>query len=334
MRLKILLTVLITGCGGAAGQGIVKALQIESNDLRLIGADADPYAGFFHLKDSGLSKGYCLPHADRPNYISEVIKLCRKENVDIIFPGSDSELTKIATHREDLEQLGTKVIVSTIESVMTCRDKWLTYSRLRKAVPVVRSALAEEGVGKALSFTGLPAVVKPRIGWGSKQVYKVQNTSQAKIILKEVNNPIIQTWLDGEEYTVDCFADKTGKPVCIVPRRRIKIFHGLSFEGVTVRDPQLVNLGIKIAAELPIYGPFNFQAKTVDGKPLIFEINPRFSGSGILTVHAGANIPFLAVQEACGMKIPNYVEFEEGVVFSRFFDEVFFQIPKGSECPD
>jgi carbamoyl-phosphate synthase large subunit len=329
-----LLTVLITGCGGAAGQGIVKALRIQSDDLRLIGADADSYAGFFHLKDTGLSKAYCLPCSDRSNYISEVINLCRKETVDVVFPGSDAELMKLATHRENLEKFGTKVIVSTIESLTICRDKWLTYDRLKKAVPMVRSALADEGVEKALGFTGLPAVVKPRMGWGSKQVYKVQNNSQAKIILKEINNPIIQTWLDGEEYTVDCFADKTGKPVCVVPRRRIKIFHGLSFEGVTVRDIQLVNLGIKITAEIPIYGPFNFQAKIVDGKPLIFEINPRFAGSGILTVHAGANIPLLAVQEACGMKIPKDVEFEEGVVFSRVFDEVFFKIPKGRDCPD
>jgi len=327
----MLLTVLITGCGGAAGQGIVKALRIGSNDLRLIGADADPYAGFFYLKDTGLSKAACLPFGDRSNYISEVTKLCRKEDVDVVFPGSDKELMKLATHREDLEELGTKVIVSTIESITTCRDKWLTYGRFKKAVPMVRSALPKEGIGKALGFTGLPAVVKPRIGWGSKQVYKVQNTSQTKAILKGISNPIIQTWLDGEEYTVDCFVNKMRKLVCVVPRRRIKIFHGLSFEGVTVRDPHLVNLGIKIAAEIPIYGPFNFQAKIVDGKPLIFEINPRFSGSGILTVHAGANIPLLAVREAYGLKIPTDVKFNVGIGFSRVFDEVFFKLPKGSE---
>ena len=283
------------------------------------------------------------PYGDRSNYISEVVNLCRKENVDVVFPGSDVELMKLATYREDLEEYGTKVIVPPIESVTTCRDKWLTYNRFKKSVPIVRSALAEEDVGKALGFTGLPAAIKPRIGWGSKQVYKVQNASQAKIILKEINNPIIQTWLDGEEYTVDCFANKKGKLVCVVPRQRlkskylnvddvrIKIFNGLSFEGVTVKDPQLVNLGIKIAAEIPIYGPFNFQAKNVEGKPLIFEINPRFSGSGILTVHAGANIPLLAVKEACGMKIPNDVGFEEGIVFSRFFDEVFFKVHNGSD---
>jgi carbamoyl-phosphate synthase large subunit len=330
---KFLLTVLITGCGGAAGQGILKALR-NTGDLRLIGSDADRYAGIFHLKKSGLSRVYCLPYGDGSNYISEVINLCKKERIDVIFPGTDGELVKLAAFRDELEDYGTKVVISPVESVTTCRDKWLTYSRFNKVVPMVRSALPEDGIKKALNFTGLPAAIKPRIGWGAKQVYKVRSASQAKIFLREISKPIIQTWLEGDEYTVDCLTDKKGRIVCVVPRRRIKIFSGLSFEGVTVRDKQLIDLGRRIAAEFFICGPFNFQAKTVKGKPLIFEINPRFSGSGILTVRAGANIPLLAVQDACGTKIPQEVGFDEGVVFSRYFDEVVFKMSEQSECDD
>jgi len=321
----MLLTILITGCGGAAGQGIVKALRNGPDSMRLIGSDADPYAAVFYLKNSGLRKVYCLPYGGSPNYLSEVIDLCRKENINAIFPGTDAELEKLAASREELAKCGAKVIISPFETIQICRDKWLTYNHFSKAVPIVRSALDEEGIESALSFTGLPAAVKPRIGWGAKQVYKVKSVSQAEILIKDISKPIIQTWLEGEEYTVDCLADKTGRVVCVVPRRRIKIFSGLSFEGVTVKDQKLIELGAKIAAEVPLYGPFNFQAKNVDGKPVIFEINPRFSGSGILTVKAGANIPLLAVQDAFGGKIPSEVGFDEGVVFSRYFDEVFFK---------
>ncbi len=325
MEHKTSLTVLITGCGGAAGQGIVKALRHGSGDMRLIGSDAYPYAAVFYLKNSGLSKVCCLPYGDSPNYLPEVIDLCRRENVDIIFPGTDEELMKLAASRDELAEHGAKVIISPVETVKICRDKWLTYNHFSKAVPIVRSALDEEEIESALRFTGLPAAVKPRIGWGAKQVYKVRSTAQAEILIKEISKPIIQTWLEGEEYTVDCLADKMGKIVCVVPRRRIKIFSGLSFVGVTVKDQPLIELGTKIAAEIPIYGPFNFQAKNVDGQPVIFEINPRFSGSGILSVRAGANLPLLAVQDACGGKIPSEVRFEEGVVFSRYFDEVTFK---------
>jgi carbamoyl-phosphate synthase large subunit len=320
-----LLTVLITGCGGAAGQCIVKALRNAQDELRLLGSDADPYAAVFHIEHSGLSKVYRLPYADSSNYVSEVIHLCKKENVDAIFPGTDGELMKLAAFREDLEKLGTKVVISPFESVKICRDKWLTYNHFSKFVPMVRSALAIGGIESALSFTGLPAAVKPRIGWGAKQVYKVRSAVEAEIFVREVSQPIVQTWLDGEEYTVDCLANKNGRVVCSVPRLRIKIFSGLSFEGVTVKNQKLIELGAKIAAAVPLYGPFNFQAKLVDGEPAIFEINPRFSGSGILTVKAGANIPLLAMQETCGYDIPSEVSFDEGVVFSRYFDEVIFR---------
>lgn len=325
-ELRFLLTVLITGCGGAAGQCILKALRNAKDELRLIGSDADPYAAVFHLENSGLSKAYRLPYGDSQNYVSEVVALCRKENVDVIFPGTDGELMKLAASRKDLEKSGTKVIISPVESIKICRDKWLTFNHFSEALPIVRSALDENGVESALSFTGLPAVVKPRIGWGAKQVYKVRSAAEAQILIKEVSNPIVQTWLDGEEYTVDCLADRNGRVVCVVPRQRIKIFSGLSFEGVTVKNQKLIELGARIGAELPLYGPFNFQVKLVDGEPVIFEINPRFSGSGILTVRAGANIPLLAVRETSGCQIPSEVGFDEGIAFSRYFDEVVFKM--------
>ena len=166
-------------------------------------------------------------------------------------------------------------------------------------------------------------------------MFRVQSAAEASILIREIDGPIVQTWLDGEEYTVDCLADRNGRVVCTVPRLRMKIFSGLSFVGVTVKNQKLIELGAKIAAKTQIYGPFNFQAKMINGEPVIFEINPRFSGSGILTVKAGANIPLLAVQDACGSTIPSEVGFVEGVAFSRYFDNVIFKMSvKGSDHPD
>ena len=72
-----------------------------------------------------------------------------------------------------------------------------------------------------------------------------------------------------------------------------------------------------------------------NGEPVIFEINPRFSGSGILTVKAGANIPLLAVQDAYEGTISSKVGFVEGIAFSRYFNHVIFKMPaEGSDHPD
>jgi carbamoyl-phosphate synthase large subunit len=323
-------TVLVTGCGGAIGQGVIKALRLGSRKWRLIGSDSDRYAAVFHMKNTALRKTHLLPESSDPNYIPEITGLCRKEKVDVIFPCTDAELEKLAYARRDLMDRGTKIVISPQETIRICKDKWLTYQHLGKFLPIVKSALPEMGTGKAVQFTGLPAVIKPRIGWGSKQTFKLRSVKEAQILMKEIDKPIIQTCLEGEEYTVDCLVDRSGTAISVVPRRRIKIFSGLSFEGITVKDQKLIELGHKIIKYIHIYGPFNFQAKEIEGEPIIFEINPRFSGTGILAVKAGANIPFLAVREICGMKIPTNVCFEDGVFLSRYFDETIFKFSEAN----
>jgi carbamoyl-phosphate synthase large subunit len=324
--------VLITGCGGAIGQGAVEALRKGSGRLRLIGVDSDPYAAFFYLnrKSHSVDKTYAVPNGDHADFIPEIINICLKEKVDVIFPSTDSELEKLSVSRDKIAELGTKTIISPPETIKICRDKWSTYRSLNEHLPLIKSALPTIGIEKALQLTGLPAIIKPRHKWGSRQVYKVNSVNEAKSVICSVDEPIIQSWLEGEEYTVDGLADKYGKAMCLVPRRRIKIFSGLSFQGMTVRDEELIKIGQQITEHLKIMGPFNFQAKKIGGEAKIFEINPRFAGSGILSVEAGVNIPVLAVKEICNMNIPKNIDFREGVVLSRYFDEVFFNI-KGAK---
>jgi carbamoyl-phosphate synthase large subunit len=316
------------------GQGIVSALRNVPESLHLVGSETDPYAAQFHLENSGLSRVYHMSHVDSPDYVPELVNLCRDENVDVVFPGTDVELPKLAAGKEMFKSCGAKVIISPYKTVGTCRDKWLTYMHLVEKLPVVPSALGEVDLKGALNLTGLPAVLKPRVGWGSRVVYKVDSASEAKVLIKKVSEPVFQTWLEGDEYTVDCLADKKGRIVCAVPRLRLKIFSGVSFEGITVKNQKLIELASRIAEELRFWGPFNFQAKLVNGEPFVFEINPRFSGGGILTVKAGANIPLLSVQEACGLPIPRKVDFEEDVAFSRYFKEVFFKEVRDSTAND
>jgi carbamoyl-phosphate synthase large subunit len=322
------ITVLVTGCGGAIGLSAVKALRMGSINLRLIGVDVDPYAACFYLKSKEipLHKAYIVPRADHPNYIPELINLCRREKVDVVFPCTDAELEKLSISKIEIAKSGTKIVISPAETIRVCRDKWLTYHHLNKYLPMVKSSLPDVGIEKALQFTGLPAIIKPRLGWGSRDIHKVESAEEAQIVISRIHKPIIQTWMQGEEYTVDGLTDRYGKVICIVPRRRIKILSGLSLQGITVRDKKLIELGEKITRCLNIVGPFNFQVRKINGEPKIFEINPRFAGTGILSVKAGVNIPLLAVKEACNMRITTNIDFDEGLVVSRYFEEVFFNI--------
>ncbi len=330
--MPIMIKVLVTGCGGAIGMGVIRALRIGSRSLHLIGADTDPYAPSFHLKSKRylLEKVYVVPKAENPNYIPKIVEICNTENVTVIFPCTDLELEKLSASIDEVTHSGIKVIICPSETIKICRDKWVTYEQLSCHLPIVKSALPDIGIEKALQFTGLPAVIKPRKGWGSRQISIVESVEEARIMLTRIPAPVIQTYLTGAEYTIDCLADRNGKIMCIVPRHRVKIFGGLSFQGVTVRNEDLIELGKKVAKHLKFIGPFNFQVIKNDEETQVTEINPRFSGTGILSVMAGANIPYLALREICSMGVPSHIDFEDGLFLSRYFEQTYSKSTKVS----
>ena len=309
---------------------VIKALRMGSRNLHLIGVDTDLYVPSFYLKSKHylLNKIYVVPNAENPNYIPKIIEICHAENVNVIFPCTDPELEIIATSINEVTNSGVKVIISPSKTINICRDKWLTYENLNRHLPITKSALPDTGVEKALEFTGLPAMIKPRKGWGSRQTAKIESIEEARFLLTRIPAPVIQKYLTGTEYTIDCLADKDGKVVCAIPRQRIKILGGISLQGITVRDEDLIELGKEVAKHLKFIGPFNFQVIKNCEETKIVEINPRFSGTGILSVMAGANIPYLALKDICNMRIPSQIDFEDGLILSRYFEEIYI---KGKE---
>jgi len=320
------MNILVTGVGGAVGSGAVKALRMEfGKGVKIVGTDTSKLAPAFYIKDF-LDKSYLVPSANDPGFVQKLLDICKKEKVGVILPCTDHEVLPLSLKKERFIEEGIQVAVSPPETIKTCRDKWITYLNLSKYLPIAKSALPNPNLKDALQFVGLPVLIKPRAGWGAREIYEAHTLEEAEILLRRVNNPLLQEWLDGEEYTVDGLADKDGRLMCIVPRRRIKIWAGLSLQGVTVRDEELVKLGKQIIESLTIIGPFNFQVRKSNGKSFIFEINPRFAGTGILSVKAGVNLPALIAKNLCGIGMSVSFDFKEGLIITRYMEEVYTSI--------
>ena len=88
-----------------------------------------------------------------------------------------------------------------------------------------------------------------------------------------------------------------------MPRERVVVRAGVMDRGRTVRDESLIQLGVGVAEALPFVGAVNIQCRIVAGRPVVFEINPRFSGGIPLTIAAGADFPSYLVELALGRRI-------------------------------
>jgi carbamoyl-phosphate synthase large subunit len=169
-------------------------------------------------------------------------------------------------------------------------------------------------------------VIKPQFGRGSQDVYIAKNKEELDFYIKKVNQPIIQEFVEGREYTVDILADKDGNALSIVPRLRLETESGISVKSQTVKDEEIIDYSRKIVKELRLFGFSCIQCIRKNDKPKeikFIEVNTRFGGGGILSIKADASI------------IPNLLRlirqeepqpsqgFKEGLIMLRYYSEVF-----------
>ncbi|AVH64255.1 carbamoyl phosphate synthase-like protein [Nostoc sp. 'Peltigera membranacea cyanobiont' N6] len=319
-----MINVLITGMGSTTAISVVKGLRQQKEiKLRIIGVDINnknEIAGSYFC-----DAFYRVPWAIDSNYISELVKICKLENIHIIFPIVDSELEIIAANINLFCAINIKVWLSELKTIQICNDKYKTYNFLLKhQFCTPQTWLPEEVKGREEEMT-YPLIVKPRNGFSSIDVFRVENAVDLLQTLKKVNQPLIQEYLSGTEFTIDVVTDDKSHILAVVPRERIQVKAGISYKGRTVKDEKLSEPAKEIAQALNINGHCNIQCRLQNNVPKFFEVNPRFSGTLPLTIAAGINSPLMLVKLAQGKNLDqSFFDFKENVYMARYWEEIFY----------
>src|SRR3989338_5522657 len=119
------INVAVTGVGGGVGQSIIKCLA--SPKYRLIGLDADFEATGLY----GVARAYVIPFASDEHYIDALLKICKKEKCQFLFPGLDTELLKLSENQNLFHSIGTRVVISSPEVIQIADNKLETYRLLK-----------------------------------------------------------------------------------------------------------------------------------------------------------------------------------------------------------
>jgi len=318
--------VLVTAVGTTTAVSVIKGLRKQHEfDIRVVGTDINTNHDIAGSRFC--DSFFTVPKASRENqFIAALAGIARDESIDLLIPVFDAEIEVISRRRNAFPKK-TFLLLSPHNTVTTCNDKLKTLNFFNGAgIPTLKTYAASnvEEFGDLVKKgnLSLPCIVKPRRGVGSKDVYEVR-TKDELCLIDRVEEPIVQEMGKGIEYTIDIFCAQ-GRPVAIVPRRRIETKAGISYKGETSRDPDLVRYAKRIASALPIVGPANFQCFK-DGRDVrFFEINPRFSGGLPLTIAAGMNTPHMALKLATGMGLRPKSRFKT-VRMCRYWEEVFYE---------
>lgn len=310
-------TILVPNGNIAPSLNVILLLKKEKKlNLRIICSDSLNLAPGHYFAD----KSYFVEFHNKPRYFTEIEKICLLEKVKLILPTRPIDNILFSGLRHKFKRLGIIIPVSEPKSISICIDKSRLYTFLSKneiKIPKIYD-----------SSRNLPGnrqcVLKPRISSGSKDISFVKPTEINKI----PKTHLLQEYIAGREYTIDCLISKTGRLMAYVIRERIRVMQGMSIQSLTLKNQQILLILEKIFKKIKLWGLINVQFLEDENKKIYLnDINIAPAAGGLmLSEKAGVNLPVLLVKEAVGIKFPKKdTEYKKNIYMTRYFQEIFYQ---------
>jgi carbamoyl-phosphate synthase large subunit len=285
----------------------------------VIVTDVNPLSPAVYMAD----RAFRVSMASEPGYVDEILAIAVAGGVGLVVPTIDDELEALASAAPRFADADIRLAVSSVETIAICNDKHATSGTLTaRGIAAATSFLP----GELPSEPRFPLFIKPRFGRGSVAAFPVRNPRELAFFLEYVPEPVVEPYLDGPEFTIDMLCDFSGRLLSVVPRERIVIRAGVTDCGRTIHDPRLIDLAASCASALAFVGPVNIQCRMVEERPVVFEINPRFSGGIPLTIAAGADFPRMLVELTLGARVaPTIGRFRENVWITNYETAIFLE---------
>ena len=281
--------VLIFPGGTEIGNEIFKSLK-GAKEVTLFSASNDvvnhaPYIFENHYEISSVNNS---------KWIDDINLLISKHKINFIFPANPYVIDALIEVRDLIK---CELILPSNEVVKLIRLKSTTYKKFKEII----------AVPKVYSSTGhidkYPVFVKPDNGYGSQGTKKVNTPNELKSYFN--SEYVVSEYLDGPEYSVDCFSNINGNLLFSQARTRERIRMGTSMHSnlvSTEQNQRFKKTALAIANSIKITGSWFFQMKEdSNGILKLLEIEPRIAGTMAINRVRGVNFALLSILEYAGI---------------------------------
>lgn len=300
--------ILVTGIGGNVAHGVLRNIINLKINAFLVGTDIKKVSAGNHLCD----KVYKVPPSSSAEYIPSIIKICKKEKIDLIIPTTDSETYYLARVPAKLPTLA----ASDAKVAYTFLNKYQTYLAFKEFdIPFAETRLPSEYKNDFKEI-----IVKPAEGVGSKGIQI--NPKNPKSFPDDY---IIQKLYKGEEITTAFYVTKDKKLLGFITFKR-SLYHGTTTicEVTSKYNKALKQLIKKIVENFDIKGSCDIQSiVTQDGKIIPFELNCRLSGTNSIRGEFGFEDVRYTIDEYLFNKKPKKPSIKKGSSIKIWVDIVY-----------
>jgi len=300
------LKILVTAIGGHSyGAQIAKSLSLLKGKYELYGTDALQQE---IVSEISVERFCILPKASSDSYLSALVSLYKRENIDFLIDGSEAEQKILNENRAFLLENDVNWISNNKEVLDTCLNK-IKFAGFLKKNNFLFPKTYLNYLDEAVIF---PVILKPNLhSGGSSNVYIAQSREDVNAVLQlskiRLEDFCIQEYVgDSEsEYTVGILHNNKGKFLGSATLKRdltqplsvktvaknltnrtelgekLVISSGFS-QGILMQHKLIEDYCRMVAEKLGSTGALNFQGRLKNDKFYIFEINPRFSGTSFM----------------------------------------------------
>lgn len=228
---------------------------------------------------------------DMRRYVAQLLEICKKEQIDFLFPVIDEEVDYLSRHKELFSGLGVTVCCANAQAVEICRDKAKTFAVAEAFFPDIYTRTAD--LKTYDGAFGLPVFVKPASGRASTGCVKIETEEdlrQAKARLKD-GKWLVQEFLEGDFFTVDFVNDPAHNLFASLPRQElVRNKNGCGVVVQTQQNTALEQTVRRLVNHIGFCGAGNCEFIGRAGQFKLVEINPRISAGIAYSLAAGLDV--------------------------------------------
>lgn len=223
-----------------------------------------------------------VPPCAEDGFIDTVLRACQQNDISLLIPLIDTELSVYAANRDQFRDQGITVNVSGPETISICADKRLFAKSLKgiAQVPTEANELVDDQIA---------VIAKPTSGSSSIGLQMFERL--ADVPPETLQDPafLVQQRVFGEEYAVDIFVDGSARALYV--RHQYSMRAGETDKARSVINDDVCRTVSAAVNTLPdafgvIHADVIVDRET--GEPVILEMNPRFPGGYPLSHEAGS----------------------------------------------
>lgn len=316
--------ILVSGASGIVGYGILRSLRQAGQDCFLVGTS---------IYDDSVAPAFCdqfeqAPPTDAPDYLDWLLDVLKRHRIEMLIPGIEIDMYHWVEHLPAIRATGAQPLLNDPELIAICKDKWAFFERLAEArvTCAIESSLSTDFAVLANRF-GLPILLKPRRGFGSKGIVRVGSEEEFRKRRADIGpvlmaQPIVGN--DDEEFTTSAFCDGRGGYFATMTLRRKLSRDGFTDRAEVADTGEFAPAIDELCRLFRPLGPTNFQfRRTADG-PKLLEINPRISSATSIRTAFGYNESAMALDYFLDGRQPVQPAIRNGRAVRYTEDQIFY----------